>query len=427
MTMSDLYSKATQHSDAAAFDPTRRAGLERLEAFAPRAGLHYAAHRNYDFGPTDRSTVSVLSPWIKHRLLTEEEVLSQTLARHGLSASMKYVQEVFWRGYFKGWLEQHPSVWSTYQAGRKTAFEALEGNTALKTDYLEAIEGRTGIACFNHWVTELKSTGYLHNHARMWFASIWIFTLRLPWELGAHFFMCHLIDGDAASNTLSWRWVGGLHTKGKTYLASSSNIAEFTGGRFEPEGQLAQTAEPLMEPIDHPLVSLPPTKPMPNGNYLLLITPEDCQPEMVGSSLPSDVLGLVPALDPNHSEHIHAFQHGAVSDAVSRSVDTAATVAIAEDWAAVLIKAAERSGTRQIVTPWAAGGPIADQLDAVKDALAAAGVHLHQHQRRYDTLTWPHATKGFFKLKKKIPAILDDLGLKEPPYSESATQYPAGK
>jgi deoxyribodipyrimidine photo-lyase len=70
--------------------------------------------------------------------------------------------------------------------------------------------GRTGIACFDQWTGELLETGYLHNHARVWFSSIWIFTLRLPWKLGADFFIRFLNDGDSASNTLSWRWVAGL-------------------------------------------------------------------------------------------------------------------------------------------------------------------------------------------------------------------------
>ena len=71
----------------------------------------------------------------------------------------------------------------------------------------------------------------MHNHARLWFASIWIFTLKLPWELGAAFFLEHLHDGDPASNTLSWRWVAGLHTKGKNYVASADNIEKFTDGK----------------------------------------------------------------------------------------------------------------------------------------------------------------------------------------------------
>jgi len=98
---------------------------------------------------------------------------------------------------------------------------------------LDAIEGKTNIDCFNEWVIELKENNYLHNHTRMWFASIWIFTLELPWQLGAEFFMQHLFDGDAASNTLGWRWVAGIQTQGKHYLASEWNINKFTNNRFK--------------------------------------------------------------------------------------------------------------------------------------------------------------------------------------------------
>ena len=94
--------------------------------------------------------------------------------------------------------------------------------------------GQTGIECFDTWARELTTTGYLHNYARMWFASIWIFTLKLPWQLGPDFFLRHLLDGDTASNTLSWRWVAGLQTVGKTYLARAANISRYTGGRFKP-------------------------------------------------------------------------------------------------------------------------------------------------------------------------------------------------
>ena len=85
-------------------------------------------------------------------------------------------------------------------------------------NYKNATDGNTSIECFNEWVNELKENNYLHNHARMWFASIWVFTLELPWQLGAEFFMKHLYDGDAAANTLGWRWVAGIQTQGKNYL-----------------------------------------------------------------------------------------------------------------------------------------------------------------------------------------------------------------
>ena len=410
MTTPDLFPEAKHQSETVTFEPTRQAGIARLKKFITRTGAHYASQRNYDYGPTNRNSVSALSPWIKHRLITQEEVLTQTLAHHSLSASMKFVQEVFWRSYFKGWMEQHPSVWHSYLNSLETALEALERDKFRKTDYDEAIAGRTGIDCFDHWCDELKETGYLHNHARMWFASIWIFTLRLPWELGADFFLNHLIDGDAAANTLSWRWIGGLHTKGKSYLARPSNIAQFTDGRFDPVGQLSPTAEPLIEDMDHPYVPLSLVQPIPQDEYVLLITSEDCQPESFTTGAQIGVLGLLSATDPKQGTQVRAFEKGAVQDAISRSGQTLATVATTQDWGAALIEAAQKAGTNRIITPWAAIGPIATQLDATKAALEKAGIHVHQQQRTYNTLTWPHATKGFFKLKKKIPNILNDLG-----------------
>lgn len=193
-----------------------------------------------------------------------------------------------------------------------------------------------------------------------------------------------------------------------------SRIAQFTNGRFEPLGQLSLKAEPLTEDIDHPMVPLPSAQSMPQGDYLLLITPQDCRPEKFIPSTPAGVLGLLPTAQSRQSEQVRAFEHGAVTDAVSRSAHKMATVTSAQAWSASLIEAAQQAGTNQIITPWVAVGPVATHLDAAKAELAQAGVHLHQRQRTYDTLTWPHATKGYFKLKKKIPGILTDLGLADP-------------
>lgn len=229
------------------FIPTRAAGLEALDDFVARAGSAYTRERNHDHGPS-RSNVSGLSPYLRHRLVTEREVVAAVLSRHSLTAAEKFVQEVFWRTYWKGWLEQNPEVWRRYRR------EVSEFEGHLPTGYHDALEGRSGIDAMDAWVRELVETGYLHNHTRMWFASIWVFTLGLPWQLGADFFYRHLLDGDAASNTLSWRWVAGLQTPGKTYLATASNIAKYTEGRFSPQG-LATSAPALSE-------ALPPRTPI---------------------------------------------------------------------------------------------------------------------------------------------------------------------
>ncbi len=244
----------------------------------------------------------------------------------------------------------------------------------------------------------------------MSFASIWTFTLRLQWEPGADFFLNHLLDGDPAANTLSWRWVGGLHTKGKTYLARPSNIEKCTDGRFDPAGQLALTADPLVEDFDHPFVPLSPSQSTPQDDYLLLVTSEDCRPESFVSGTPAGVLGLLPVAEPNRSDQIHAFKNGAVEDAIRR-LSAGGSAISGSDWSIPTIEAAERAGSNYVVTPWVPIGPVATQLAATREALGSAGIQLHQKQRVYDTLTWPHATKGFFKLKRKIPAILSALGL----------------
>jgi deoxyribodipyrimidine photo-lyase len=154
-----------------------------------------------------------------------------------------------WRTYWKGWLELRPNVWSDYLVELTNLRKDFEN----KTNYLEAIEGKTNIECFNEWVNELKDYNYLHNHTRMWFASIWIFTLNLPWQLGAEFFMQHLYDGDPASNTLGWRWVAGIQTQGKHYLATEWNIKKFTNNRFN-KIKLNENALPIVSEKTYPVV-----------------------------------------------------------------------------------------------------------------------------------------------------------------------------
>ena len=211
------------------FEASRAKAIDKLTNFIEQNLSDYSKLRNFDFGPDNRSNISCLSPYITHGIINELEVVDKSLNKFSFAKNEKFIQEVLWRVYWKGWLELRPNVWSDYLLELGKVKDQFKNNQ----NYLDAIEGKTNIDCFNEWVIELKENNYLHNHTRMWFASIWIFTLELPWQLGAEFFMQHLFDGDAASNTLGWRWVAGVQTQGKHYLASEWNINKFTNNRFK--------------------------------------------------------------------------------------------------------------------------------------------------------------------------------------------------
>ncbi|MDB3971010.1 DNA photolyase [Candidatus Pelagibacter sp.] len=222
------------------FEASRAKAVDKLTNFIEQNLSDYSKLRNFDFGPSNRSNTSCLSPYITHGIINELEVVDKSLKKFSFAKNEKFIQEVLWRVYWKGWLELRPNVWSDYLLELGKVKNQFKNNQ----NYLNAIEGKANIDCFNEWVIELKENNYLHNHTRMWFASIWIFTLELPWQLGAEFFMQHLYDGDAASNTLGWRWVAGIQTQGKHYLASEWNINKFTNDRFK-NIKLNENAPPI--------------------------------------------------------------------------------------------------------------------------------------------------------------------------------------
>ncbi len=390
--------------------PSRRAALDHLRQFVPRAGASYASGRNTDPGPGRPAAVSRLAPAIRYRLVTEQDVAGEVLARHSFGSAGKFIQEVCWRTYWKGWLELRPAVWQRFMAERDAARETMVGSA----DLAAAEEGRTGIDAFDAWARELAETGYLHNHARMWFASIWIFTLRLPWTLGADFFLRHLIDADPASNTLSWRWVAGLQTAGKTYLARADNIARYTEGRFVPRG-LAEEAVALTEPPVGPAGTLGPLSP-PDlaAPSLLLVHHEDLHPEsLFAADVP--VGHVLAARDPAllWGDAARRYVAAATADAAARAAahfGCSATLAEALD-AEVLLAVARTAGARQVLTPFAPVGPVADALAALAPQLAEEGIALRPVRRRWDAGLWPHARRGFFAFDAEIEGHLRAEGM----------------
>ncbi len=392
------------------FPPSRARALTRLADFVPAAGRLYAEGRNTDAGPDSPSAVSKLSPYLRHRLITEREVIAQVLARHDLPASEKFVQEVLWRTYWKGWLQMRPVVWQNFLDLRDRQRDAFRDDRTI----LDAENGLTGIEGFDDWARELVQTGYLHNHARMWFASIWIFTLHLPWTLGADFFLRHLVDADAASNTLSWRWVAGLQTVGKTYLATADNIARYTSGRFAPRG-LATEAVALIEPAIGPARALEEVLPHdPAQPSLLLLTHEDMNPETVFPRV-TEFRSVIVAIDPDllWGDPARQFASAASSELMQRTASYFACPAglVNQLDAETLIASAKAVGVTQIITPYAPVGPVADALAQLVPVLAREGIKLIAVRRAWDSTFWPHAKKGFFAFKESMPALLSEHGL----------------
>ena len=396
--------------------PTREAALASLDKFIPHAGKSYADLRNYDFGSGHHTHVSLLSPWLRHRVISEHEVVAAVMAQHSAKASEKFTQEVFWRSYWKGWLEMRPQVWHQYQHD----LQHLYSDETVFSTCDSVLHSGSGIECFDHWRQELIDTGYLHNHARMWFASIWIFTLQLPWQLGADFFLQHLLDGDPASNTLSWRWVAGLQTKGKAYVATAENIKKFTRGRFEPIGQLNENMEALTEEFSFEKRELTDYSASVSGDSVgLIVHGDDLHPETLAEGINyKSVISVQTCnlLSPGGvSEKSAEFTRQCIDSALNRErIDPSASISFStpetvKDNVNNIRAWAIDEKLDTVVWAYAPTGPVADVLDLAYESLRSQGIACKPIQRHWDRIVWPHAGKGFFALKKQIPQLLQAL------------------
>lgn len=394
-----------------AFPPTRAAALARLDEFLPAAG-RYAAERN--FVRAGHQDVSRLSPWVQKRLLLESEIVAAVTSRWSFTAVEKFVQEVYWRTYWKGWLEQRPAAWSRWCEAVPRLRSSL--NTEERTAWEAATAGKTGIAGFDAWAQELVATGYLHNHARMWFASIWIFTLRLPWELGAAFFFEHLLDGDVASNTLSWRWVAGLQTPGKTYLARADNIAHYTDGEHAPVADQLATAPLSLKEEPLPKVAAwtedaLAVASLPNYERVgLWLHPEDLAVEQgelarlkltaINASWPTSV-----TVRAGWSDKVSTWTLAALRDGATRAGSHFGAEVAAEetaDLATTLVAWARTHHLQAIVAYRPFIGPWLAESLALEAGLAAADIRVIWRRRAWDTEHFPHATRGYFPFWEKI-------------------------
>ena len=373
------------------FKTSRKEALEVLENYVEKEITNYNSKRNFDFGPSNRKNVSCLSPYITHRLITEYEVTKKVLSTHPHQKVEKYIQEIFWRVYWKGWLELRPTVWSDFMEDLKK----IEENE----NYQKAINARTDIQCFNDWVQELKENNYLHNHTRMWFASIWIFTLNLPWQKGAEFFMKYLLDGDAASNTLSWRWVAGLQTKGKHYVAQAWNISKFTNNKYQ-KVELNENASPITDTREYNLKA-PEISKEDIGSDTLLFFENDLNIESLKLKKYKNIYCILISNEKRKiklDEKVINFKKKIIDDQIKRFPDAK----VLEE--TQFEELAEKIKKFDIIYP-----SIGENLSFLKLIKKKKNLEYNFLVREGDEFCWQFSNKGYFNFKSNIPKIIQKI------------------
>ena len=373
------------------FEASRAKAVDKLNHFVESNLSEYSKLRNFDFGTDNRSNISCLSPYITHGIINELEVIDKSLKKFSFQKNEKFIQEVLWRVYWKGWLELRPNVWSDYLMELDNLRDEYKSNHS----YLRAIEGKTDIECFNQWIIELKENNYLHNHARMWFASIWIFTLELPWQLGAEFFMKHLYDGDAASNTLGWRWVAGVQTQGKHYLASEWNIKKFTNNRFQ-NIKLNENAPPKISGKSFPMIKQEFNNPQNLEEKNLLIFENNLSFEITNfKENRFKKIYIISNRNENRSiklsEKLVKFKSLLMKDQEQRLKDKS-----------IDCEVVDVSEIKNIENYYGLYPTVGENLDY----LNSNNLKIDFLYRNLDQLAWQYCNKGFFNFKNYIPKII---------------------
>ena len=376
------------------FEASRAKALDKLNNFVENNLSEYSKLRNFDYGPDNRSNISCLSPYITHGIINEKEVIKKSLNKFSFAKNEKFIQEVLWRTYWKGWLELRPSVWTDFLIELKKIKEDFQNNQTYKN----AIEGKTNVECFNYWVNELKENNYLHNHTRMWFASIWIFTLNLPWQLGAEFFMQHLYDGDAASNTLGWRWVAGVQTQGKHYLASEWNIKKFTNNRFS-NIKLNENAPPKISEKKYSILKQDFTNPENiDQNNLIIFENNLCFETSDFQNYKFKKFYIISNKNENRciklSEKVLKFKSSLIQDQEQRFKNQS-----------IDCEVIDISEIKKIEKAVGLYPTIGENLDY----LNSNTFKINFLYRELDQNSWQYCNKGFFNFKNYIPKIISTL------------------
>ena len=355
-----------------------------LDDFISNNLSSYHHLRNYDYGIENRTNVSQISKYTSHRILYEYDIIEKLKK---IDKKKKYTDEILWRIYWKGYLENYKSIWYEYIHFKENSINSNILNSA--------IAGATGIDCFDKWIEELKENNYLHNHSRMWFASIWIFTLRLPWQLGARLFMRHLFDGDAASNTLSWRWVAGIHTNKKPYLASKYNINKYTINRFKDFHINISNNMDTISTIDHKSNKLPSNKISFNKNILIMFENDlniNNRSDLFNSySRVYLILNSIKSHNFELSKKVRYFKEGLIKN-LNKLIPNSEIYTLT-DLKIILTD----HKYADVIYPG-----IGHNLDLINKYISKMGITINYIYREKDLESWKYANSGFYKFKSSF-------------------------
>ncbi len=199
----------------------RAEALRRLNAFDAH---EYARGRNFTVG----GVVSQLSAYIRHGAVSLAEVRDFVVRKFPRHAIEKFVAELAWRAF---WRSVYASTGRAIRRNMEPPKYVLAKMRRIWDTKLpdEVAQAQTGLECIDAGLRQLFSVGYVHNHWRMWFAAWLTHWRRVDWRVGAQLFEQHLLDGDPASNALSWQWVAGTFSH-KPYFFNRENVEKFSRG-----------------------------------------------------------------------------------------------------------------------------------------------------------------------------------------------------
>jgi deoxyribodipyrimidine photo-lyase len=395
---------------------SRQQVLAAWKRFLPQVAA-YAGVRNHV--QTGHQNVSRLGAGLRFRTLLEDEVIADTLKSFSFEEAEKWLQEVCWRRYWKGWMERHPQIWGNWRRQVDLLQRTLPAETLARAEAVSS--ARSGVACMDEIAAELLRTGYLHNHARMWWASFWIHVEQLPWELGADFFFRHLLDADPASNTLSWRWVAGLQTPGKSYLVRLSNIEKYgpaylhgrrAGGERLADGVVKTRKIPVEAVVETQGPTHYPTFfNQPLGRLGLWIHVDDLLPEhgvleglapiTVAGALSGDVYRKIYRLSQQRVESLDTVLRDGLGRA-SAHFGCPLAALNEKDPTEGICHWAKTYTLSEVVAFAPFVGPVHDMVPRLRRLLEAEGISLNLVRRPSDALAFSFATAGFFPFWQKM-------------------------